>query len=205
MSAMDVEAIRFPGQQSDERVFLFLRRHWVSFIPPLLIVLLMLLIPVIMGTFFGFLNFSVEGIIAGFFKGIGNLFPEIRAKQTMIFMYSGYYFFVASYFLVLWLDYYFDITIVTNERMIDIQQSGLFSRSVSELYLLQLQDVSGKQKGVWQSLFNFGDVVIQTAGQKENFVINHVANSYQVSRKIMDLQEALMDRKNKMDDAVDVG
>lgn len=205
MSAMDLDAIRFPGQQSDERVFLFLRRHWISFVPPFLIVLLMVVIPIVMSTFFGFLNFSVEGIIAEFFKSLGNAYAVIRAKQTIVFMYSSYYFFVASYFLVLWLDYYFDITIVTNERIIDIQQAGLFSRSVSELYLMQLQDISGKQKGLLQNLFNFGDVIIQTAGKKENFIIDHVAHSYQVSRKIMDLQEALMERKNKVDDSVEVG
>lgn len=204
MSPFDLDMIRFPGQQSDERVFLFLRRHWVSFLSGLAIVLVMIALPVIMTVFLGFLNID-EKLLADFVSGFGTQYPEIRAKQIMVFIYSAYYFFVASYFLILWLDYYFDITIVTNERIIDIRQVGLFNRAVSELYLLQIQDVTAKQVGVVQNIFHYGDVHIQTAGEKTNFVIDHVKDSYVVARRIVDLQEALMERRNSNnDDSVEV-
>ncbi len=205
MSPIDLEAIRFPGQQSDERVFLFLRRHWISFVGIVLIILVMVILPIMVWVFFSFLNFDVASMLESLFRGLDSSYPEIRAKQMIIFLFSAYYFFVASYFLILWLDYYFDITIVTNERIIDIQQVGLFHRTVSELYLQQVQDVTGKQNGVLQSLFNFGDVTIQTAGEKNNFVIDQVFDSYAVARKIVDLQEALIERKSQADDAVVVG
>jgi len=205
MSPIDLEAIRFPGQQSDERVFLFLRRHWISFVGIVLIILVMVILPIMVWVFFSFLNFDVASMLESVFRGLDSSYPEIRAKQMIIFLFSAYYFFVASYFLILWLDYYFDITIVTNERIIDIQQVGLFHRTVSELYLQQVQDVTGKQNGVLQSLFNFGDVTIQTAGEKNNFVIDQVFDSYAVARKIVDLQEALIERKSQADDAVVVG
>lgn len=203
--ALDLDAIRFPGQQSDERVFLFLRRHWVSFVGSLLIILFMSLLPIVLAVFFGLLNFNVESMLTVITGNLNSAYPEIRARQLMILFYSAYYLFVASYFLILWLDFYFDITIVTNERVIDIAQEGLFNRSVSELYLSQIQDVSGKQNGFIQNLFAFGNVVVQTAGEKENFVINDVANSYQVARKIVDLQEMLLERKKNIDDSVQVG
>ncbi len=205
MSPIDLDAIKFPGQQSDERVFLFLRRHWISFVGLALVVLLMVVLPIMVWVFFSFLNFDINQILQSVFRGLESPYPDLRAKQLIIFLFSAYYFFVASYFLILWLDYYFDITIVTNERIIDIQQAGLFHRTVSELYLQQIQDVTGKQNGVLQSIFNFGDVIIQTAGEKNNFVIDHVSDSYQVARKIVDLQEALIERKNPVDDSVVVG
>ncbi|MFA4930577.1 MAG: PH domain-containing protein [Patescibacteria group bacterium] len=204
MSPVDLDAIRFPGQQTDERVFLFLRRHWISFVGPVLIVMVMVLLPIIMTVFLRYLTFDMESVLVNIFQGFDSIDPGLRAKQMLVFMYSAYYFFVASYFLVLWLDYYFDITIVTNERIIDISQIGLFNRVVSELYLTQIQDVSGNQKGFLQNLFHYGDVIIQTAGGKNNFVIDHVSDSYGVARKIVDLQEALMERRISVDDAVKV-
>lgn len=204
MSPISLEAIRFPGQQSDERVFLFLRRSSISFFGPIIIIMVMILLPLLLSVFFSLLDINAFSIIVGLYRRIGSEFPVVQASQLLIFAYSAYYFFVASYFLVMWLDYYFDITIVTNERIIDINQVGLFNRSVSELYLTQVQDVSGAQKGLLQNMFHYGDVTIQTAGGKNYFIINHVNNSYDVARKIIDLQEALMERRKGDDDAVEI-
>lgn len=204
MSPINLDAIRFPGQQNDERVFLFLRRSSISFIGPVLIILVMILLPLLLQIFFSLMDINAFSIMTGLFVRIGSEFPVVRAGQMLIYLYSAYYFFVAGYFLVIWLDYYFDITIVTNERIIDINQVGLFNRSVSELYLTQVQDVSGAQKGLLQNMFHYGDVTIQTAGGKNNFVINHVSDSYNVARKIIDLQEALMERRKGDDDAVEI-
>jgi len=204
MSPINLDAIRFPGQQSDERVFLFLRRSAISFIGPGMIILIMIVLPLLLSVFFSLMDINAFSILVSGFNRMGSEVPVIRASQLLIFMYSAYYFFVASYFLVMWLDYYFDITIVTNERIIDISQVGLFNRSVSELYLTQVQDVSGAQNGFLQNIFHFGDVTIQTAGGKNNFIIDHVYDSYNVARKIIDLQEALMERNKGMSDAVEI-
>jgi len=164
----------------------------------------MILLPLLLSIFFSLLDINAFSILSGLFNRIGSEYPVVRSSQLLIFMYSAYYFFVASYFLVMWLDYYFDITIVTNERIIDINQVGLFNRSVSELYLTQVQDVSGAQDGLMQNMFHFGDVTIQTAGGKNYFIIQHVHDSYHVARKIIDLQEALIERGKGDDDAVEI-
>jgi hypothetical protein len=67
-------------------------------------------------------------------------------------------------FLLYFHNYYLSLQIVTSQRIIDIDQKGLFSREVNEMPLANIEDVSYKQDGFWATIFNFGNVILQTAG-----------------------------------------
>ena len=71
--------------------------------------------------------------------------------------------FLWLYGFLLWIDYWLDVWIVTDERVINIEQKGLFSRSVSELHFYNVQDVTTSVRGVIPTLLNYGDVEVQTA------------------------------------------
>ncbi len=84
-------------------------------------------------------------------------------------------------------NYYLSLQVITNERVIDIDQKGVFNREVNELSLGQIEDVSFKQQGFWGTIFNYGNVILQTAGTGSNaggnledkingFVFNNVPN-----------------------------
>jgi Bacterial PH domain len=62
-------------------------------------------------------------------------------------------------------NYYLSLQIVTSERIIDIDQQGLFLREVNELPIDNIEDVTYKQNGFWGTVFNFGNVIVQTAGE----------------------------------------
>jgi Bacterial PH domain len=94
-------------------------------------------------------------------------------------------------------NYYLSVQIVTSERIIDVDQQGLFSREVNELPIDNIQDVTHKQNGIWSTMFNFGDVVVQSAsegaaqetipGEKpeiSGFVFNNVPNPSEISNTI---------------------
>jgi uncharacterized membrane protein YdbT with pleckstrin-like domain len=97
-------------------------------------------------------------------------------------------------------NYYLSLQIVTNQRIVDIDQKGLFNREVNELPLANIQDVSHKLNGFLGTIFNFGNVIIQTAGEggaggsksqiedsSNGFVFNNVPRPSKVSRTILDL------------------
>ena len=63
---------------------------------------------------------------------------------------------------------------VTNEHIIDIEQKTVFNRIVAKLELERIQDVTAETKGFMQTVFNYGDVYIQTAGERERFVFKDV-------------------------------
>ncbi len=113
--------------------------------------------------------------------------------------------FIAAYYLGIWVfffseftDYYLDIDIVTNDRIVDIVQKGLFGRSVAELDLTRVQDVQSEIKGIIPTLLDYGTVVVQTAAEVENFRFEQVSHPHKVRQRILEM--AALDRKREARD-----
>ena len=66
--------------------------------------------------------------------------------------------------------------ILTNQNLCQIEQFGLFGRTTSKLHLNDVQDVTGRREGLWATLLNYGDLVVETAGEEENFVFKQAPN-----------------------------
>ena len=61
--------------------------------------------------------------------------------------------------------------IITDERRIDINFTNLIYKELSEAKIDNIEDVTYRQGGVLRAAFNFGDVVMQTAGREREFMI----------------------------------
>lgn len=164
-----------------ENVVFSLRRHPFTFLKPILLFLVMLLLP-----------FAARDLLlAGEVPGSGN--PLLETGITLLI--SAYFLSVFLIFLTQFTDYYLDIDIVTNDRIIDIEQTSLFGRAVSELDLTRVQDVHSEIKGIIPTMFGYGTVVVQTAGEDKNFVFKQVPNPHAVRQRILEL--AALDRKRE--------
>ncbi|OHA48731.1 MAG: hypothetical protein A2806_01235 [Candidatus Terrybacteria bacterium RIFCSPHIGHO2_01_FULL_48_17] len=92
------------------------------------------------------------------------------------------YVFLSGFFewtVWLWLfagmiNYYYDVFIITNERIVHIEQKGMFNRTVAELNLSRLQDVTIEQRGLVETLLHFGTIRAQTAGELNVFTFEQV-------------------------------
>jgi len=82
-----------------------------------------------------------------------------------------------------------DVLIVTNLRVVDVDQRGLFSRRVSEAALTSIQDVSWKKQGLWQTLFHMGGVKIQTAGATAVIEADNIPKPERVHELINDVRQ----------------
>jgi len=168
----------FPSQKSEERVFLLLRRHWFTYVAFLFIAFIMVLPLAILIVY---INLNPD-----IFSGIwGNI--AILASST-------YSLFILGLMLFGFIDYYLDVYIVTDERIVSVEQNGFFRRGISELHLHQVQDVSAKVVGFFPTIFHYGDIYIQTAGERENFIFKSIPNPYRVSKIIVDLHEAQLEQ-----------
>lgn len=120
------------------------RRHVLTMFPPLLLSLVLIVVPFfLMFPLFAWGIIGVAMFIVSVFSGIG----------------------VALRTLLLWDA---DILIVTNLRLVDVDQRGIFARTVSEAPLESVQDVSWSRNGIVQTLFRMGDLKVQTAGATAN-------------------------------------
>lgn len=111
---------------------------------------------------------------------LDQLFPSLRygilAWPIIILSASAYLFFIWLLFFFSIIDYLLDVWVITNERIIDIEQNGFFSRSIAEQHLSKIQDVSSDVHGFWPTVWKYGNVTVQTAGEFGKFHLKEVPN-----------------------------
>ncbi len=106
---------------------------------------------------------------------------------------SIYYLSIGIFFYTYFVNYYLDLLIITNDRLLHIEQEGIFARTISEVDLYKIQDITSTIDGFFPSMFNYGDLLIQTAGAVEKFSIVSIPKPESLRQKILDLAEE--DRK----------
>ncbi len=117
------------------------------------------------------------------------LYPDALGAEMsrfILFIQNSLILLVWLYAFLVWIDYFFDVWIITNERVINIEQKGLFVRAVSELKFSRIQDVTSEVSGMIPTILNFGDVKVQTASEEDYFLFRRVPDPYHVKDLIME-------------------
>ncbi|MFH1252929.1 MAG: PH domain-containing protein [Candidatus Uhrbacteria bacterium] len=164
-----------PNSRPGEKVKLFLRRHWLTPLGIIFHAILLIVIPILGLWYF---QTPVEIWLARPFAG----------PLTIVGL-SLYFLAVWLFALMEYVDYYLDVWIITNERIINIEQKGLFTRVASELHLSAIEDATSETKGMIQTFFNFGNVHIQTAGERTRFIFKNVAHPEKIKEEVVALIE----------------
>ena len=163
--------ISFEAQEKKEKIVLLLRRHWSTNIFWCFLILLMALSPFILTI----LPFSS--------------FLPFRFRLIIIIMW---YLFVLGISFEKFLSWFFNVFIITDERVIDVDFFSLVYREVSQAKIDKIQDVTYKSGGLLRSIFNYGDVFIQTAGKTQQIEFESVpqpAKVVQVLNHLMAQEE----------------
>lgn len=166
-------------QKAYEKPVYLLRRHILIFIKDILLFTVLALVPYVL------------------FRIMTSLYPWLLVHEVtyslLVLAASVYYLFIWLLFFGHFLDYYLDLWIVTNDRVVNIEQHGLFARTIAELDLWKIQDVTSEVKGFFPTFLNFGNVHIQTAAEQKRFIFEEVPNPHEIRKRIIDLIEE--DRK----------
>lgn len=162
--------LHFPGQKENEHIQFLVRKHWIIYVKVFLFLIMMVGIPL----------------------GIYALIPsETDFSQTTEALLRLVFLLYLNGLLLVgfirWMEEESDLLIVTNERILSIEQVSFMHRTISETALFQVQDVKHVCKGVLSTLLGFGSLEVQTAAEKIVFRIKDVVRPYDMARRIMDL------------------
>jgi len=82
-------------------------------------------------------------------------------------------------------NYYLDVIRITNLRILDVDQKGLFDRNIATMRLANIQDVTIESTGIFATILRYGNIKIQSAGEDTEFIIRCIANPEEVSTILM--------------------
>jgi len=180
-------SIPIPGHEK-ETVLINTRRHFVAYLGRLILIAVLFLIPILIFSYaYSTYPNMFNGSVINFVVVIGSI----------------YYLVMSTFAFISWISYYFNIFIVTDQSIIDVNQEGIFNRQITEVSILRVQDVSAKIKGVFPTLFGYGDVVAETAGENtRTYVIDSIPNPIEVANKILSLHTDQIKREERSDEAI---
>jgi len=133
----------------DEKIILKLRKHWILLARDTISTLLLAFLPLIL--------LAVIQIMAPQFEN----FPNYLA--FMSFASALWLLIIWLALAVIWTDYYLDLWIVTDKRIISVDQISLFNRKVTTLSHDRIQEVIVKEENFVQVFFKYGTLDIETA------------------------------------------
>lgn len=161
------DKVNFETRESEEKVILLLRQHPITLLPKALIIVLMILAPSILSIF------PILSFLPSSFQLIAVL---------------GWYLITTAFILESFLTWFFNVYILTDERIVDIDFVNLIYKEVSDANIDKIQDVTYKMGGAIRTVFNYGDVLIQTASEVPNFEFLAVPKPDEVAKVLQDLR-----------------
>ncbi len=165
-----------PGKLPNEKIIKIIRRDGFILFKKLVLVAVLTGLPALVGL-----------IMISLYPNLLN--GEI-SYPVLALGASGYVLFIWLFLFFSFIDYYLDFWIITDERIIDVKQEGFFSRTVAELKLFQVQDVTSELQGFFEFVFKYGDVYVQTAGEVQRFTFRQVPNPEGIRDTIIKLVES---------------
>lgn len=167
------DGISFQTQKEKETIILFLRSHLITNLSWFLLAIILAILPFIGFAFFPKLNFD---------------FLPAQTTSNLIMIYVlFYYLLVLTYMFIKFLRWFYNVFIVTSERVVDIDYSDIVVHNIAVASLSHVQDVNYTQSGFIPTFFDYGDLFIQTAGDEKNFEALSVPKPREATHIIGDL------------------
>lgn len=139
--------------EDSEQVLKIVRKHWFLIVAELFGVFMMILLPLIL--------LSIAVIVPA-------LEPYLNLLPLIIVAMLGWVLLALLTGFMIWTHYYLDLWVITDRRIIVIDQIHFFNRKVSSFRLERLQDIKVTINGIIPTFLNFGTLRAQTAGAADS-------------------------------------
>lgn len=152
----------FDGQREGEEVVLIFRRHIMT---------------------------AWRGLVWLIVLGAVGLIPMLlwRDDQRMFYIWLGFLAVGLLAMLYVYMLWHFSYYLVTNQRIRQVRQRGLFRKTVVDLGLDKIQSISYEVPGLMGGLFGYGTLLLQT--QVGDMTISMVRKPEKIYNVLQDLAE----------------
>lgn len=147
----------FADQFDDEEVLYVFRKHPVVMRKGLVLASFAILLGTVPALIKPEMSYFFGGLTAGFVLSILVFFPS-------------------------WIAWYYSVYIVTDQRLIQITRKGLFSKTVVDMSLNQIQSMNYEVKGLQATVLGFGTIMVQT--YMGDLVVHEVHHPEKVQKTI---------------------
>jgi uncharacterized membrane protein YdbT with pleckstrin-like domain len=164
-----------------ESVVRIVRKHWFVLFAQIIGIVLVWLLP---APLFGVLVMWI---------GTKATVPDIVLEPRLLaFLYALWSLIFGAAFYHRLTNYWLDVWVITSERIIAIDQKGLFRRSIASFRLDRLQNLDVDIDGFIPTMLDFGTLRVETAGHDEekDFMIRGIGKPREIKSLILETAES---------------
>lgn len=168
--------MNFEGEDNDEKILYVFRRALITNVGWIFSSLMLFLLPLAFNVFLRDMKTNYPNMMTGYLIFVINLF---------------WYVFAFGYFFERFLNWFFNVHIITSKRVVDMDFNSLLHRNTSEAPLRNIEDITFTVQGTLQTLFNYGSVNVQTAAEERELEFTHIDNPARIQDILSDLVSAI--------------
>jgi hypothetical protein len=166
----------------NEQIVLIVRKHWIAIIGRAAVLFVVAIAPLIILVALPMLISSLPS------WRTGNVVYLYTFAYSILLMASWLSFFFT------WTEYHLDIWVVTTHRIFIVDQRSMFNREISSLTLDKIQDLTIDIAGFLPTMLKFGKILVETAGEHQNFEFINAKNPEAIKIAINSIQKDFYSR-----------
>ena len=150
---------------AEEQVLLVAHKHWIGFVPDIVVI-------------------AVPVLLLGIFWSIsGAISPVLHAMFALLIPLGALIIWITL--AILWTNYFLDLLVVTDERVLYVRQENLVRRNVMEWSIHNVSHVGVRMDNALESFFTYGALVMNVQGEEEPVVFDRLPNPEYISAIVL--------------------
>jgi uncharacterized membrane protein YdbT with pleckstrin-like domain len=127
------------------------------------------------------------------------LFSTLNASAVLLILSTWTLLSIIG-FATVWTDYYLDLWVVTDKRIVVMEQYSLFNREVTTMRMERIQDTTIEFPGFWATFFNFGNLTVHTAGEHtKSQTFEGIPDPEKVKSIVIERIDCVTEHKSKLE------
>lgn len=163
----------FPGKHEGDKIVLYVRKHWIKYVLVSLLSAVLFLIPVV-------------ALVAYL---INQPVTDSHTAEIVTISIGIFLLIVMGLILQSFVDFYLDLFVVLEDRIVFVRQNGFFNQQIDEANIWDIDEVGVDIKGILKSSLGYGDLIVHTGNDEAILTVDGIPDPAQVGREIMRLHK----------------